>query len=88
MWSAVQLLCSSYIINFSQPYNQWLTQLRYIDALYFALEALMQNELKGSTADCSDGLNNDQVDLLTAGVSNMTAMQRAVLNQLKQPQPG
>ena len=82
------MLCSSFFISFTQPYNQWLTQLRYISAFYFSIEALMQNELRGGTVDCSKGLNNDQVDMLTSGVGNMTSLQKAVLNQLKQPQPG
>lgn len=66
----------------------WLTQLRYISAAYFALEALVQNEFNGRTSDCSGGLEAGLVDMLLAGLSNATPMQRTVLNRMKEPQPG
>jgi len=78
-------MCCAWLV---QVYNQWLTQLRYISAFYFAIEALMQNEMRGGVVDCSNGMNQDQVDMLTAGVANLSRMQKAVLNQLKAPQPG
>lgn len=67
---------------------QWLTQLRYISAAYFSLEALVQNEFNGRISDCSKGLEAGLVDMLQAGLANATPMQRTVLNRMKDPQPG
>lgn len=67
---------------------QWLTQLRYISAAYFSLEALVLNEFSGRVADCSKGLESGLVDMLQAGLSSATPMQRTILNRLKEPQPG
>jgi hypothetical protein len=71
-----------------QVWMQWITQLRYISASYFAIEALVQNEFRGTTMDCEAGLGAGLVDPLTAGLNNTSPLQLAVLNQLKQPQPG
>lgn len=71
-----------------QVYMQWLTQLRYISAAYFALEALVQNEFTGRISDCSRGLESGLVDMLQAGLANATPVQRTVLNRMKEPQPG
>lgn len=67
---------------------QWLTQLRYIAASYFALEALMVNEHTGRYMDCSNGLAPSQVDTLTAGLVNTSAARKGILASLKSPQPG
>lgn len=67
---------------------QWLTQLRYISAAYFSLEALVQNEFNGMVNDCSRGLESGLVDMLQAGLTNATPMQKMVLNRMKDPQPG
>jgi hypothetical protein len=72
----------------AQVYMQWLTQLRYISAAYFSLEALVQNEFTGRVNDCSAGLEGGLVDMLQAGLTNATPMQRTVLNRMKEPQPG
>jgi hypothetical protein len=67
---------------------QWITQLRYISAAYFSLEALVQNEFNGRVNDCSSGLESGLVDMLQAGLMTATPMQKMVLNRLKDPQPG
>jgi hypothetical protein len=41
----------------------WLTQLRYISALYYSVEALMVNEFQGSSMDCSGGMEPGLVGL-------------------------
>lgn len=71
-----------------QVYMQWLTQLRYVSASYFALEALNVNELQGDVANCSQGVDQALVNTLTAALVNATDMQKAALANLKQPQPG
>jgi hypothetical protein len=38
--------------------NYWLTQLRYVSAMYFGLEALVLNEFYGLTYDCSSGMGD------------------------------
>lgn len=66
----------------------WLTQLRYISAAYFSLEALVQNEFNNRVSDCSKGLESGLVDMLQAGLTSATPLQKTVLNRLKEPQPG
>lgn len=69
------------------PSIQWLTQLRYISATYFALEALMTNEFKGGLLDCSKGLDSSQVQMLSSGLLGASVYQKAVIQQLARPQP-
>lgn len=71
-----------------QVYMQWLTQLRYVSAAYFSLEALVQNEFSGRVNDCSKGLESGLVDMLQAGLMNASPMQKVVLGRMKEPQPG
>lgn len=71
-----------------QVWMHWLTQLRYISAAYFALEALVLNEFTGQTSDCSKGLEARLVDMLKAGLSSATPLQLTMLERMKQPQPG
>jgi len=67
---------------------QWLTQLRYLAASYFALEGLMINELHDSWMDCSSGVDPSLVDTVTSGLVNASSQQKAGIEQLKEPQPG
>lgn len=71
-----------------QESMRWLTQLRYIAASYYAVESITVNEFTGGMLDCSAGLASAQVDALTEALVNAPAAQKAVLRQLKQPQPG
>jgi hypothetical protein len=68
--------------------NAWFTQLRYMSAMYFALEGLMVNEFQGSSVDCSAGLDPGLAGLAGSAFSGITTFQRAVLLQLTQPQDG
>jgi hypothetical protein len=67
---------------------QWATQLRWVTASYYALEALMVNQYTGLLLDCSGGLPAEQVDTVTGSLVNATPFQQAMLQHLKQPQPG
>lgn len=69
-------------------YLQGLTYLRYLSAAYFALEALMVNEMSARVLDCSAGLGSELVETVTTGFANASAFQKAAINQLKDPQPG
>jgi hypothetical protein len=68
--------------------NAWWTQLCYINAVYFSLEALMVNELQGSTMDCSAGVEPQLTGLAESALASITGAQRAVLRQLTNPQEG
>lgn len=71
-----------------QVWMTWMTQLRFISAAYFALEALAQNAFRGNVMDCSDNLADGFLDSVASGLRNASQLQLAVINQLKQPQPG
>jgi hypothetical protein len=71
-----------------QVHLQNITGLQFISAAYFAFEALMVNQLKGSTTDCSNGLDAGLVKSAAEGFPNMSTVQGAVVNQLAQPQAG
>jgi hypothetical protein len=68
--------------------NAWWTQLRYINAVYFSLEALMVNEFQGSSTDCSAGIEPGLAGLAESALASITGAQRAVLRQLARPQEG
>lgn len=68
--------------------NSWFTQLRYISALYFAIEAQMISEFQDITADCSQGLDANMLHLLKSSLPHMTGLQQNVVNQLGKTQTG
>jgi hypothetical protein len=70
-----------------QVHLQGITLLRYISAAYFAFEALMVNQFKGSIVDCSSGVDAGLVSTAAQGFPNMNGVQRGIFNQLAQPQP-
>lgn len=89
----IVILCLPHFCRLSpahthQAQMQWLTQLRYIAASYYSLEALLINEHTNSWLDCSNGLAASQVDMITANLVNTPDFQKAVLQQFKEPQPG
>jgi hypothetical protein len=70
--------------------NVWFTQLRYISAVYYSLEALMVNEFQGSSMDCSAGMEPglQLAGLAESALASITGGQRAVLRQMTRPQDG
>lgn len=71
-----------------QVHLQRITGLRYISAAYFAFEALMVNQFKGNTTDCSSGFDGGLIETAAKGFPNMSAFQKAIVKQMVQPQPG
>ena len=67
---------------------QGATGLRYITAGYYLMEALMVNQFTGRTLDCSGGLGADVADTLTGSLVSASSLQKLVIEQLKEPQPG
>jgi hypothetical protein len=68
--------------------NAWFTQLRYISAVHFSLEAFMVNEFQGSSMDCSAGLGPELASLAESALVTASGVQRAVMQQLTRPQEG
>jgi hypothetical protein len=68
--------------------NAWFMQLRYISAIYFALEGLMVNEFQGSSVDCSDGLEPGLASLAESALGGLSSFQQAMLLRAVQPQEG
>lgn len=68
-------------------FNYWLTQLRYISAVYFGFEALVLNEFSGVTLDCSNGMGEEYMNFVLTAFPRMTAAQKQILGRMSQPQP-
>lgn len=67
---------------------QWFTQLRFLTAGYFAMEALVQNELHGSSLDRSQGFDKQLMAFIKSGLVSANTVQRSVIDQMSKPQPG
>ncbi|KAF8066171.1 abcG22 [Scenedesmus sp. PABB004] len=88
VWTTVQMLVSTFFVNFSEvTYNHWLTQLRYVSALYFGFEALVLNEFTSVALDCSAGLDDAYLGFILTAFPGLNPSQRGVLNSLARPQP-
>lgn len=68
--------------------NNWFTQLRYISAVYFAVEAQMINEFSGTSADCSQGMEGSLVHLVKAALPHLNGFQQGVVDRLGNTQEG
>ncbi|WIA12631.1 hypothetical protein OEZ85_006286 [Tetradesmus obliquus] len=87
IWLVINFAMSSFFVNFREvATNVWLTQLRYISALYYSLEALTVNEFHGSSMSCSGGLEPGLAGLAESALASITPGQHAMLQQLTQPQ--
>ena len=53
VWTAVQMLLSGFFIDFASVWNGWVTQLRYLSAVYFGFQAVAANEFEGVLLPCS-----------------------------------
>eukprot|EP00775_Hariotina_reticulata_P005626 gene5626-5865_t len=90
IWTTIQILASSFFVSFNEVItNFWLTQLRYISALYFGLEAMVLNEFYGLTYDCSAGIGNSgYMNFIMTAFPKLTNAQKSMLQTLERPQPG
>jgi hypothetical protein len=82
------IVCAFKLLPLQVTTNVWFTQLRYISAVYYSLEALMVNEFQGSSMDCSNGVEPGLAGLAESALVSITGVQRAVLWQVTQPQEG
>lgn len=69
-------------------FNYWLTQLRYVSAVYFGFEALVLNEFSGVYLDCSAGLGPGYMSFVLTAFPKLTQAQTNILKTLQNPQPG
>lgn len=72
-WTAVNLVMSSFYLTFEEMSFGWISQLRYVSALYYAFEGLTTIEFKGRLFSC---------------VNTVTAAQTALLPELLPNTPG
>ena len=74
VWTAIQLLLSSFFIIFSDVFMYWITYLRYLSALYYAFEGTATAEFSGVNYNCSGGLDPTMMGLLHALAKKQTNM--------------
>lgn len=65
-----------------------LTQLRYINAVYFGFEALVINEFRDLRLDCSAGIGADATGFILTAFPNMSAAHKGIVAQMTKPQQG
>jgi ATP-binding cassette, subfamily G (WHITE), member 2 len=88
LWTTVQLLMSSFFINFADVAFMWLTQLRYVSALYYAFEGVAIVQFKDQTLSCQGGLDQGTLSLLRDMLPNTAVLRNtAVMNTLTRPDP-
>jgi len=88
LWTTVQLLMSSFFINFADVAFGWLTQLRYLSALYYAFEGVAIVQFKDQTLSCSAGLDQGTLSLLRNMLPNTAVLRnQAVISNLTRPDP-
>jgi ABC-type multidrug transport system ATPase subunit len=88
LWTTVQLLMSSFFINFADVAFGWLTQLRYVSALYYAFEGVAIVQFKDQTLSCQGGLDQGTLSLLRDMLPNTAVLRNtAVMNTLTRPDP-
>jgi len=88
MWSTVQLLMSNFFITFNDLRFKWLSNLRYLSALYYSFEGLAHIEFGDARFDCSAGVDPAGVTFLKQLMPNSRVLNlSAVTNALTHPGP-
>jgi len=88
LWTTVQLLMSSFFINFADVAFTWLTQLRYLSALYYAFEGVALVQFRDQTLSCAGGLDQGTLSLLRNMLPNTAVLRnQAVINNLTRADP-
>jgi hypothetical protein len=52
-WTAVQMLLSGFFVDFKGVYLSWITDLKYVSAIYYAFAAVLQTEFEGLLLPCT-----------------------------------
>ena len=87
VWTAIQLLLSSFFIIFSDVFMYWITYLRYLSALYYAFEGTATAEFSGVNYNCSGGLDPTMMGLLRNTVSSAQLNRGLALYASQGPDP-
>lgn len=84
-WTAIQLLISDFFIVFQDVVFNWLTQLRWFSALYFAFEGLLTIQFKGFDYKCTGALSEDNIAFIQDFVPSISQRLNVVVSSLNQP---
>ena len=69
-WTSIQLLFNNFFITFTEVTLGWLTQLRWLSALFYAFEGLAVVEFGGVKLNCSQGLDPSGLKFLKELLAN------------------
>ncbi|KIY92062.1 hypothetical protein MNEG_15902 [Monoraphidium neglectum] len=87
-WTAVQLLFNNFFITFREVTLGWLTNLRFVSAVYFAYEGIATVEFAGVRMACSAGVDANGIAFLKELLPNSRLLDmHAVQAALAAPGP-
>jgi hypothetical protein len=85
-WTAVQLLFNNFFITFKEASLEWLTNLKWVSALYYAFEGMSVVEFSGVMLPCSGGMDPRGYQFLRNLLPNTRLLGlKAVQNGLTNP---
>ena len=87
-WTSVQLLFNNFFITFKEVSLQWLTQLKWLSAVYYAYEGMAVIEFSGVKVACGGGLDPKGFAFLRELLPNTRLLGlKAVQRGLSEPGP-
>lgn len=85
-WTAIQLLFNNFFITFKEVTLGWLTNLKWISAMYYAFEGMAVVEFQGVRLNCSQGMDPNGVKFLKELLPHTKLLSlKAVTNGLTNP---
>lgn len=89
-WTALNMLMSNYILPFQDMSFQWISNAKWLSAMAYAWDALLQTEFRGRVFDCSAGIApGDNIQWLPRLFpTNELIGSPFVLQTLSNPDPG
>ena len=66
----------------------WLRYVRYISALYYALEGATLLEFQGVTYSCENGIDSVYLDFLFKAVKGLTKPEKTIITDRSQGREG
>ena len=87
-WTAIQLLFNNFFITFKEVSLSWLTNLKWVSAVYYAFEGMAVVEFSNVKLPCAGGLDPAGVKFLRDLLPNTRLLGlKAVQNGLAHPGP-
>jgi len=87
-WTAIQLLFNNFFITFKEVSLSWLTNLKWLSAMYYAFEGMAVVQFDGVKLTCSGGLDPAGLKFLKELLPNTRLLNlKVVQNGMANPGP-